>query len=313
MRVRYLPRLALDRDALSEAVGKRVPSGEGLLRVIDVDEDEATLAVEAVRALVDRAGLALDDIVTIRLDGTDELRHAHVVGSAVLGDPERATLASTKPGPDADGVRIGVRVQAVRPSAPALFQGDSSYADAFLEGSEDAEPAPHEPAAPQELPADPDRLDALARAPAHAVDAIPMGAYVPEATWAASQDVRYRPQVGVCADGHAHFPPRRACPVCGVPTEQRAPVHRGRVHTFTVIAAGGGPTEFDFLQRAWGSYATMAVEPDGYPGARIPALAADTDPDDVRIGQSVGVAFRRIYAMQGAWRYGTKFRPTRES
>ncbi len=312
MRIRYLPRLVIDRDALSEAVGKRVPAGDGPLRVVDVDEDNATLAVEAVRALLTRADLSVEDVATIRIAGTDEPHHARLVGAAVLGAPQRAVLASEATPGDRDGIHVGVNVQAVRPSAPALFQGDSSFADAFLDGSQDAAPAPHEPAAMHELVAEPDRLDTLTRVQAAALDTTPMGAYVPPATWAASDDVRYRPQLGVCGDGHARFPPRPACPTCGKPAESRRFVTNGRVHTFTVIS-GGGPTEFDFLHQAWGSYASLAVAPEDHGDARIPALAADVDPEQISIGQPVEPVFRRIYAMQGAWRYGTKFRPNRES
>lgn len=314
MRLRYLPRLTIDRDSLSTAVGKRVPAGDGPLRMTDVDEDEATMAVEAARALLARAGLTPDDVAALRLQGTDEPRHAQILGAAVVGDPARGHLADDASDPEDEGVHVGVTVQVVRPSAPALFQGATAFADAFLEGSEEAEPVPYEPSAPHELPADPDRLDVLARAQADApAGTVPMGAYVPEGTWAASERVRYRPQLGVCADGHAHFPPRPACPVCDAATERTPAPRKGRIHTYAVIAAGGGPTEFDFLQRAWGSYASLAVEPEGIEGVRIPALATDVDPDDLSIGQAVEAVFRRIYAMEGSWRYGTKFRPDRES
>jgi uncharacterized OB-fold protein len=36
-------------------------------------------------------------------------------------------------------------------------------------------------------------------------------------------------------------------------------------------------------------------------------MMVDPDPASLRIGQRVRRVFRRLYAQEGAWRYGTKF------
>lgn len=309
MRLRYLPRLALNVDRLSEAVGKRIPGGADRLRVADVDEDEATLAVEALRALLARAEPGPDDVARVRVEGDMDERQASIVGQAVFGDADRVVVE--RPGATApeDGLVVGVRVRVVRAASADLFKGRGSFAEAFLPDSVDEDPEIHEPAGVHELPVSTDRLDALTRADETALGAVPMGAHVPEVTWEAGCDARYRLLVGACADGHTHFPPRRVCPTCGSEAEPRPAPRHGRVHTLAVIAEGGGPTEFDFLQEAWGSYASLIVEPDGLAGTRIPGLGADAAPEDFGIGGRVEAVFRRIYATEGRWRYGTKFRP----
>jgi uncharacterized OB-fold protein len=45
------------------------------------------------------------------------------------------------------------------------------------------------------------------------------------------------------------------------------------------------------------------------PGVRATLQVADARPADVRVGSRVDTVLRRLYAIEGAWRYGRKAVP----
>ena len=80
---------------------------------------------------------------------------------------------------------------------------------------------------------------------------------------------------------------------------------RGRVFTYTVIARGGAPTEFDEQQIMSGSLVVAIVELEE--GAKVVAQLTDCDPEDVRVGSPLKAVFRKLYEQEGVVRYGYKF------
>jgi uncharacterized OB-fold protein len=75
----------------------------------------------------------------------------------------------------------------------------------------------------------------------------------------------------------------------------------------TVIGKGGQPTEFDPQVEALGGYGVVLAEFE--PGVRLTLQVTDASPADVRIGDRVGTRLRRLYPMEGEWRYGRKAVP----
>lgn len=76
----------------------------------------------------------------------------------------------------------------------------------------------------------------------------------------------------------------------------------------TTIAPGAQPTEFDPLAAARGPYDVVLVE--FLDGVRLTLQVADGTAGSVHVGDRVGTTFRRLYPMDGAWRYGRKALPT---
>jgi uncharacterized OB-fold protein len=254
--------------------------------------------------------VSLDAVARVVVTGVSRTERLPTIGQALFGREDRVVDRSDARPLSGDAPVVHVDVQAIRPGSSRLLQGASAFAEAWLLGSEDAKAETYEPVAVTRL--DPETAMRLRSAEAEAVRALPMGAYVSDATWAHHRDARYRLLVSTCHENHSHFPPRDRCATCGGPTAQAPAPRTGRVHTCTVISQGGGPSEFDFLQAAWGSYASIVVEPDGLDGVRIPGILADTPGESIAIGAPVEAVFRRIYGMQGQWRYGMKFRSVRQ-
>ena len=75
----------------------------------------------------------------------------------------------------------------------------------------------------------------------------------------------------------------------------------------TVIGPGGQPTEFDPQVGALGPYEVVLAELA--PGVRVTLQVTDAEPGAVRIGDRVDTRLRRLYPMEGAWRYGRKAVP----
>ena len=76
----------------------------------------------------------------------------------------------------------------------------------------------------------------------------------------------------------------------------------------TTIAPGAQPTEFDPLVAARGSYDVVLVE--FFEGVRLTLQVADAAAGSVHVGDRVGTTFRRLYPMDGEWRYGRKALPS---
>ncbi|EQD38192.1 protein containing DUF35, partial [mine drainage metagenome] len=103
------------------------------------------------------------------------------------------------------------------------------------------------------------------------------------------------------------FPTRGWCRGCGA-TEGLArvelPLSGGRVEAVTTIGKGGQPTEFDPLVEADGGYDVALVELA--PGLRATLPVTDSPVGTLRVGDRVGTVLRRLYPMDGQWRYGRK-------
>lgn len=75
----------------------------------------------------------------------------------------------------------------------------------------------------------------------------------------------------------------------------------------TTISPGGQPTEFDAQVEASGPYEVALVELVG--GTRVTLQVADGRPGDLAVGDPVNTVLRRLYPMEGEWRYGRKAVP----
>ena len=112
--------------------------------------------------------------------------------------------------------------------------------------------------------------------------------------------------------GNVNFPPKGVCKYCSASSdfEEVQLSGRGKVHTFTLIGAGGAPPEFAEQEKAGGSYPVTIVELEE--GPKVIGQMADVNPKDVRIGMPVRAEMRRIYSEEGVIRYGFKFVPATE-
>jgi uncharacterized OB-fold protein len=137
------------------------------------------------------------------------------------------------------------------------------------------------------------------------------GAYVPRARYLESVRSRWGFLGERCAAcGRTTFPCGGRCRTCGRADRLetvRLPKDGGKVVARTWIGAGGQPTEFDPEVEASGAYGVVLV--DLLPGIRATLMVADATPQDVAIGQTVSTRLRRLYAIDGEWRYGRKAVP----
>ena len=241
-----------------------------------------------------------------------------VVGSEIAGSPSPPD-ARPGAGPSHDG------------GFALLFAPDDGSA-----GSEVSRRLPEEPRPLDAVAALPRTLGAGTRAPewigdwheaelpARALAAEPKalpdrlssvseGAYVPRARYLEHLPSRWRftaERCGACQS--LTFPTRGRCRACGR-TEglltQDLPRDGAVVVATTVIGRGGQPTEFDPWVETLGSYGVVLAELA--PGARVPLQVSDAVPGEIRIGDRVDTRLRRLYAMEGEWRYGRKAVPAR--
>ncbi len=109
--------------------------------------------------------------------------------------------------------------------------------------------------------------------------------------------------------GKVNFPPKGVCKYCNASSdfEEVQLSGRGKVHTFTLIGAGGAPPEFAEQEKAGGSYPVAIVELEE--GPKMIGQMADVNPKDVKIGMAVRSELRKIYTEEGVIRYGFKFVP----
>ncbi len=137
------------------------------------------------------------------------------------------------------------------------------------------------------------------------------GAYVPRATYLAGIPSRWRFEAESCPHcGHLGFPRRDRCRACGRSdglTIVRLPRDEATVEAVTWIGSGGQPTEFDGQVAESGPYGVALVGLPG--GVRATLQLADTGPGSVRIGDRMSTELRRLYPMDGEWRYGRKAVP----
>jgi uncharacterized OB-fold protein len=140
------------------------------------------------------------------------------------------------------------------------------------------------------------------------------GAYVPMARYRENLPSRWNLLAERCAAcGSVTFPARAACHHCGRAdrlTSGHLPRDIARVVARTTIGKGGQPTEFDAQVAALGPYDVVLAQ---WPvGVRVTLPVTDALPGRLRIGDRVATRLRRLYPMDGEWRYGRKARPRGE-
>lgn len=138
-----------------------------------------------------------------------------------------------------------------------------------------------------------------------------MTAYVTLPAYVATIDQRYRLIGKKCSQcGLIIFPPRLICPKCGSSEIGDYPLSgKGKIYTYTVIARGGSPTEFDDQQNMSGAYAVAIVRLEEGPSVVTQLTDCVPDPEKFEIGMDVEVVVRRLYEQEGITRYCYKFRP----
>ncbi len=216
---------------------------------------------------------------------------------AELGSRPDLVIVAFDPGPD----RAGPVAVAIRGGA------ESSYG--AIRSDMEGELAASDPGGPT-IEIDPARRE---RVEAMRLDVVSEGAYIPRARYLESLPSRWRLGAQECsACGATTFPIRSVCRACGrseglTPTAL-AP-DGGEIVAITEIGGGGQPTEFDGFVEAAGPYRVGLVEWE--PGVRATLMVSDDPEGTVRIGSRVRTVLRRLYPMEGEWRYGRKIVPAR--
>ena len=154
-------------------------------------------------------------------------------------------------------------------------------------------------------------LERVLAAAQPSLSAVSEGAYVSRSRYLENLPSRWRFVAEECdACGARTFPARGVCRRCGNGERLRAtslPTEGATVVAATWIGPGGQPTEFDAQVAAMGGYGVVLA--DLAPGARVTLQVTDADPGEVVIGSRVGTRLRRLYPMEGEWRYGRKAVP----
>jgi uncharacterized OB-fold protein len=137
------------------------------------------------------------------------------------------------------------------------------------------------------------------------------GAYIPGPRYLENLPSRWRFAATRCAAcGTYAMPPRGVCPKCRA-TEGQIPetLRRsgGTIVASTMIGPGGQPTEFDAQVELTGAYQVVIVELA--PGVRVTLQVTDAVVGELTIGGQVDTRLRRLYPMEGEWRYGRKAVP----
>ena len=137
------------------------------------------------------------------------------------------------------------------------------------------------------------------------------GAYVPRPRYLEGVESRWRFVAERCtACGRVGFPARHRCRGCGRGDQlERYPLPQdgGKIEGVTWIGPGGQPTEFDAQVESSGPYGVALVEL--IPGVRATLQLTDCEPGAGRLGATVVTRLRRLYPMDGEWRYGRKAIP----
>jgi len=206
----------------------------------------------------------------------------------------------------------GASLPSLGPSTGAGRHGESAYArlHAFgharpgptvWAGNWDADPAVGR-AAPPRPPARPGPPEFT----------VSQGAFVPPARYDESRPSRWRFVADRCgACGGRTFPSRGRCGRCGGSGALRPeplPLGGATVLAVTWIGQGGQPTEFDGQVEMSGPYGVVLAEVA--PDVRVTLTVTEAGPEEVRIGSKVDTGLRRLYPIEGAWRYGRKALPT---
>ncbi len=140
------------------------------------------------------------------------------------------------------------------------------------------------------------------------LDAVSQGAYVPHPRYLENLPSRWRLEGERCQHCRAlTFPIAGRCSECGRADGLRREA-LGRegleVEAVTTIGPGAQPTEFDPVVATAGPYDVVIVRLA--PGVRGTFQVTDAMPGEVGIGHRVRLILRRLYPMEGEWRYGLK-------
>jgi uncharacterized OB-fold protein len=146
-----------------------------------------------------------------------------------------------------------------------------------------------------------------------AAAAVSQGAFVPMPRDEEARPGRWRFVADRCGACHRRtFPPRGRCRHCGRReglVREPLPLEGATVVATTWIGSGGQPTEFDAQVEATGAYGVVLAQFD--PDVTVTLSVAEAEPAEVAIGAHVDSRLRRLYAIDGAWRYGRKAVPRR--
>lgn len=136
-----------------------------------------------------------------------------------------------------------------------------------------------------------------------------MTSYISLPMYGANIDERLRIIAGRCKScGTLAYPQRPVCTTCGGDAFEDTPLSgEGTLYTFTVVAGGGAPSEFDDEQTMTGDVMCGVVELKE--GPRVMVRIADCEPDQLEIGMKMRAVVRRLYDQEGVLRYGAKFVP----
>lgn len=279
------------------------------------------VALGLPRAVADRADPTAEtfrEMLQTELAGADEGGAALLI--AVDTGPYR-------PLPDGSGAGDGAAVALWIDRADSVGELRTTGVDPFPEGlaqlggagsavraaiglrrTEAAAPWVGASAAPRPLPEAPwaaetaDRLDLRSE-----------GAYVPRATYVENLPSRWRFAADRCsACGALTFPIRGYCRSCGGADgllREELSRRGGIVEAVTTIHPGAQPTEFDGMVTFMGAYDVVLV--GLAPGGRVTLQGTERPPGGFRVGAKVDTVLRRLYPMEGEWRYGRKAVPTR--
>lgn len=137
------------------------------------------------------------------------------------------------------------------------------------------------------------------------------GAYVPRATYRATRPTRWRLAAAHCGhcDGWS-FPAAPSCRHCGKGDrlEGRELARAGlRVEAATTVVPGAQPTEFDAQVARTGAIEVVLART--LQGPLVTLQLTDAPAGSVRVGDRVDACLRRLYPMEGEWRYGLKAVP----
>lgn len=149
-----------------------------------------------------------------------------------------------------------------------------------------------------------------ATAPPAPLAVVSEGAYVPRPRYLENLPSRWRLAADECGDcGKVTFPQRGHCRHC---RSTRA-LHEillpreGRIEATTTVGVGAQPTEFDHQVSVAGPYAVVIVQLAR--GTRGTFQVTDAPAGSLPIGAVVRLKLRRLYPMEGEWRYGLKAAP----
>jgi len=140
---------------------------------------------------------------------------------------------------------------------------------------------------------------------------VSQGAYVPHPRYLENLASRWRLIGDRCPHcGTLTFPVAGRCRSCSRSDGLRPealPRSGLEVEAITTISPGAQPTEFDPVVEAAGEYdvAIVALGSD----TRATVQVTDTPPGRLHVGDRVGLVLRRLYPMEGEWRYGLKAAP----